>query len=66
MITQSNTAKLISVVRADRWMMAVLDAARTVDLPQWWIGGGVLRDLVWGTEAGGFDPARVKDVDVTF
>jgi uncharacterized protein len=44
----------------------VLAAARDCDPPDWWVGGGVLRDLVWDGLHGGFDPARVKDVDLAF
>lgn len=57
---------LEDLLRASPWMLRVLAAAREADLPQWWIGGGVLRDLVWDTAAGGFDPDRVRDVDLAF
>jgi hypothetical protein len=43
-----------------------LDVARACDPPDWWIGSGVLRDLAWDTLHGGFEPARVKDVDLAF
>ncbi len=46
--------------------MEVLEAARDCDPPDWWIGAGVVRDLVWDELHGGFDPARVKDVDLAF
>ena len=47
--------------------MEVLHAAADVDAPDWWIGAGVIRDLVWDTRYGpGFDPRRVRDVDVAF
>lgn len=61
-----SVSDLVAVVRSSGWMMDVLRAARAVSLPQWWVGGGVLRDLVWDTRAGGFDPLRVKDVDLAF
>jgi hypothetical protein len=47
-------------------MLSVLAAARVCGAPDSWVGGGVLRDLVWDQLHGGFDPARVKDVDVAF
>jgi uncharacterized protein len=53
-------------VRASDWMLAVLEAVRDCDPPDWWVGGGVLRDLVWDELHDGFDPARVKDVDFAF
>jgi uncharacterized protein len=47
-------------------MMSVLRAARVCAPSDWWVGGGVVRDLVWDRLHGDFDPARVKDVDLAF
>jgi hypothetical protein len=58
--------RLETIVRASPWMMRVLHAARACAPPGWWVGGGVLRDLVWDGLHGRFDPARVKDVDLAF
>jgi hypothetical protein len=35
------------MVRSTPWLLEALPAARDVDPPDWLIGGGVLRDLVW-------------------
>jgi hypothetical protein len=59
-------AALERLVRGEPWMLDVLAAARACGAPDCWVGGGVLRDLVWDQLHGGFDPARVKDVDVAF
>ena len=59
-------AALERLVRGEPWMLDVLVAARACGAPDCWVGGGVLRDLVWDQLHGGFDPARVKDVDVAF
>ncbi|MEV4618169.1 nucleotidyltransferase family protein [Asanoa sp. NPDC049573] len=59
--------ELRALVTACPWLMAALTAVRDSGLPDAWIGAGVLRDLVWDERFGsGFDPARVKDVDVAF
>jgi uncharacterized protein len=47
-------------------MLGVLAAVRACGAPDCWVGGGVLRDLVWDQLHGRFDPTRVKDVDVAF
>lgn len=47
-------------------MMRVLDAVRRSGLPDAWVGAGAIRDLVWDSMHGAFDPSRVKDVDVAF
>jgi hypothetical protein len=46
--------------------MQVLEAARDCDPPDWWIGAGVIRDLVWDELHGGFDHTKEKDVDLAF
>ena len=60
------TDELERLIRGCPWFMRVLEAARACDPPDWWVGAGALRDLVWDTLHGGFDPARVKDVDLAF
>jgi uncharacterized protein len=59
-------AALERLVRGEPWLLGVLAAARACGAPDCWVGGGVLRDLVWDQLDGEFDPARVKDVDVAF
>jgi uncharacterized protein len=65
-LDRARVRRLEGLVRSSPWMLAVLRAVRDCDPPDWWVGGGVLRDLVWDELHGGFDPALVKDVDVAF
>lgn len=59
--------ELIEVITSSAWMMRALHAVRDTALPHAWVGAGVLRDLVWGQRYGpGFEPDRVRDVDVAF
>lgn len=58
--------QLEKLVRGSPWMMGILTAVRACALPDWLVGAGALRDLVWGEMQGAFDPAQVKDVDVAF
>jgi uncharacterized protein len=63
----ARSEELADVLRGCDWFMEVLRTAADVDAPNWWIGAGVIRDLVWDTRYGsGFDPRRVKDVDLAF
>jgi len=57
---------LIGRLTGEPWIMRALDAVATSDLPDAWIGAGVIRDIVWGQLHEGFDPATVKDVDVAY
>ncbi|HXM53903.1 MAG TPA: nucleotidyltransferase family protein [Candidatus Dormibacteraeota bacterium] len=58
--------ELERLVRASAWLMDVLAAVRMSGLPDAMVGAGVLRDLVWGELHAGFDPGRVRDVDVAY
>jgi hypothetical protein len=58
---------LAPLIRSSPWLVRVLETVASVDLPDAWVGAGVVRDLVWGRLYGsGFDPAAVRDVDVVF
>jgi uncharacterized protein len=60
-------AELAAMVRANAWLMGVLAAVRHEQIPEAWVGAGVLRDLVWGERYGrGFRPGDVHDVDVAY
>jgi hypothetical protein len=65
-VDDDRTARLEAIIRATPWMLRVLAAARACAPAGWWVGGGVLRDLVWDRLHGDFDPARVHDVDLAF
>jgi hypothetical protein len=59
-------ARLEALVRSSDWLMGVLRAARDVDPPDWLVGGGVLRDLVWDRLHGRAEPGPSRDVDLAF
>lgn len=58
--------ELREIVLASPWLVAVLRTVRDSRLPDAWVGAGVLRDLVWDGRTDGFDPERVRDVDVAY
>jgi hypothetical protein len=47
-------------------MLAVLKAAQQVALPDWYVGGGVIRNLVWDYLHGYAKPSWLADVDVAY
>ncbi|GIF70635.1 nucleotidyltransferase family protein [Asanoa siamensis] len=66
-MSESEVDELIAIVRACPWLMTVLAAVQAAGLPDAWVGAGALRNVVWDQRYGdGFDPARVRDVDVAF
>lgn len=51
------------ILRSDDWFMSVLRAARTTDLPDWFIGAGAIRNTVWDYLHGYTVPTPLADVD---
>jgi hypothetical protein len=59
--------ELLGIVRGVPWLMTQLEAARAEELPDWFIGAGAIRDVVWDIRFGsGFDPTLIEDVDLVF
>lgn len=38
---------ILEIIKDDVWMMNILRAARTLELPDWMIGAGFIRNKVW-------------------
>jgi hypothetical protein len=56
-------AEMSQLIRNDAWMMGVLRAAESLNLPDWWIGAGFLRNKVWN-HIEGKDTEQTRDVDL--
>ena len=53
------------VLEADSWRMDVLKAAEELNLPDWWIGAGFLRNAIWNAIEG-IDSPPTRDVDLVY
>jgi len=60
--TEEDIAQL---VESDEWMMKVLRAAEELNLPDWWIGAGFLRNKVWNALEGNSSHSNT-DVDLVY
>jgi hypothetical protein len=58
--------RLRDLARATPWFWAILEAARACNPPDWWVGAGVIRNLVWDHLHGYQSPTPLADVDVIF
>jgi uncharacterized protein len=54
------------VLRADEEFMRIVHAVADVNPPQWAVGAGVVRDIVWDQLHGYAIPTRHRDVDVAY
>ena len=48
------------------WFRPVLETVRSLDPPDWFVGAGVIRSLVWDHLHGYATPTPLADVDVVF
>ncbi|HEX6539877.1 MAG TPA: nucleotidyltransferase family protein [Candidatus Dormibacteraeota bacterium] len=66
-MTPARLDQLLPVLQRCEWLCECLEIAARVNAPDWWIGAGAIRDVVWGERFGhGFEPRMVKDVDLGF
>jgi len=58
--------RLRGIIREDQRLMAILQAAREVNLPEWYIGAGVIRNTVWDYLHGYPGRSQLRDVDLAY
>ena len=57
---------LAALFLANPWRLSVLRAVRALDLPDWAVGAGFVRNAVWDHLHGYAEPTPLPDVDVLF
>ncbi|MHB1627912.1 MAG: nucleotidyltransferase family protein, partial [Bacilli bacterium] len=62
-MAESYENRLKELIEAHEWFLSVLRAVRSCDPPDWLVGGGVLRNLVWDALHGYEHPTALRDVD---
>jgi hypothetical protein len=63
---QACAQDLERMLRGNAWFMGVLHAVRDCAPPDWLVGGGVIRSMVWDRLHGHAQPTPLADVDVAF
>lgn len=64
-VTFQNEQDITRLLEADNWRMDVLKAAEGLNLPDWWIGAGFLRNALWDSIEG-IDSPPTRDVDLVY
>ena len=59
-------SRLIQLIRADAWIMELLQAVRSLSLSQWCIAAGVIRNTVWDYLHDYTDRTEPSDIDLLF
>ncbi|MEH7236860.1 nucleotidyltransferase family protein [Bacillus sp. JJ1562] len=61
-----NEEDVIKIISEDDRMMEILRAAKSLQLPDWWICAGFVRSKIWDTLHGFTERTNTPDVDVIF
>lgn len=61
----ASEADISQLMMSDQWRMDVLQAAEQKALPDWWIGAGFLRNLIWDALEGN-TTMQSRDVDLVY
>jgi RimJ/RimL family protein N-acetyltransferase len=62
----SEADHLCSILKATPWLMHALEVVRRLELPDWAIAAGAIRNAVWDHLHGHALPTPLRDVDVVF
>ncbi|PFB31656.1 hypothetical protein COJ27_07310 [Bacillus cereus] len=57
---------IIRLIENDEWMMNVLQMAKSLELPDWWICAGFVRSKIWDTLHNYEARTTMPDVDVIY
>lgn len=61
-----NEEKIIELITEDKWMMNILKAAKSLNLPDWWICAGFVRSKIWDTLHNFNERTPIPDIDVIY
>lgn len=57
---------ILGLVENDPWRMKVLETAKALNLPDWWVGAGFVRSLVWDYLHDKKESTPIPDIDVIY
>lgn len=66
MMTLHNEQQVIQLISEDAWMMRIMQDAKTLQLPDWWVCAGFVRSKIWDTLHGYTERTPLPDVDVIY
>lgn len=58
--------EIITCIKEDKWMMDILLAAKSLNLPDWWICAGFVRSKIWDTLHHFNERTPLSDIDVIY
>jgi uncharacterized protein len=61
-----NEEKIIEFIMEDKWMMNILETAKSLNLPDWWICAGFVRSKIWDILHNFNERTPIPDIDVIY
>ncbi len=58
--------ELTKIIQKDERLMEILQIARSVNLPNWYVGAGVVRNAVWDNLHGNTEKTPIRDIDLIY
>lgn len=65
-VTIKNEEDIVTAIKQDKWMMNLLKAVKTLDLPDWWICAGFVRSKIWDVNHNYSARTPLSDIDVIY
>jgi len=59
-------AETVQLIQRDAWRMECLEAVESLDLPDWYIAAGFLRNAIWDAVHDKPERTTLNDVDVVY
>ncbi|MBA2876966.1 hypothetical protein HNR31_003810 [Anoxybacillus caldiproteolyticus] len=66
MMMIKNEKDIIQLIKEDEWMMNILRAVKSLNLPDWWVCAGFVRSKIWDTLHGFKERTPIPDIDVIY
>ena len=58
--------ELVGIIEGNAWFIEILRIVRRLNLPEWCVGAGIIRNIVWDHLHSYVMPSPIADVDVAF
>jgi len=61
-----NEQDIIKLIKEDKWMMSILEDAKSLNLPDWWVCAGFVRSKIWDVLHRFEKRTTMLDIDVIY
>jgi len=60
------SVQLKEIILKEKWLMKILRSVRELDLPDWYLAAGVIRNTVWDVLHGYTKRTSLNDIDIVY